>query len=99
MMTIVYAVLALGIMGLVFGLVLAFASKIFAVEVDERIPAVQECLPGANCGACGFAGCDGYAKALAENEGIPQLLRARRRSTAVRSAALLQQKRSQRFSA
>ena len=53
MMTIVYAVLALGIMGLVFGLVLAFASKIFAVEVDERIPAVQECLPGANCGGCG----------------------------------------------
>ena len=41
MMTIIYAVLVLGVMGLLFGLILAFASKVFAVEVDERIPAVQ----------------------------------------------------------
>lgn len=68
MMTIVYAVLALGIMGLVFGLVLAFASKIFAVEVDERIPAVQECLPGANCGGCGYPGCNGLATAIVEGK-------------------------------
>ena len=66
MMTIIYAVLVLGVMGLLFGLILAFASKVFAVEVDERIPAVQECLPGANCGACGFAGCSDYAKAVVE---------------------------------
>lgn len=68
MMTIVYAVLALGIMGLVFGLVLAFASKIFAVEVDERIPAVQECPPGANCGGCGYPGCNGLATAIVEGK-------------------------------
>lgn len=65
-MSILYAVLVLGIMGLLFGLILAFASKIFAVEVDERIPLVQECLPGANCGGCGFPGCNGLATAIVE---------------------------------
>ena len=37
------------------------------VKENEKIPQIRECLPGANCGACGFAGCDGYAKALAED--------------------------------
>ncbi|MGN1031132.1 MAG: RnfABCDGE type electron transport complex subunit B [Butyricicoccaceae bacterium] len=64
MINIIYAVAVLGIMGLAFGLLLAFASKIFAVEVDERIPAVQECLPGANCGGCGYPGCGGLASAI-----------------------------------
>ena len=68
MMSIVSAVLVLGVMGLLFGLILAFASKIFAVEVDERIPAVQECLPGANCGGCGYAGCNGLATAIVEGK-------------------------------
>ena len=36
------------------------------VEEDERLPAVRACLPGANCGACGYSGCDAYAKALLE---------------------------------
>jgi len=51
-------------MGLVFGLGLAFASKKFEVKVDERIAAVREVLPGANCGACGQTGCDGFAEAV-----------------------------------
>ncbi len=68
MMTIIYAVLVLGVMGLLFGLILAFASKVFAVEVDERIPAVQECLPGANCGGCGYPGCGGLATAIVEGK-------------------------------
>ncbi|MGM9631029.1 RnfABCDGE type electron transport complex subunit B [Butyricicoccus sp.] len=68
MMSIVSAVLVLGVMGLLFGLILAFASKIFAVEVDARIPAVQECLPGANCGGCGYAGCNGLATAIVEGK-------------------------------
>ena len=68
MNTMIFAVLVLGIMGLLFGLILAFASKVFAVEVDERIPAVQECLPGANCGGCGFPGCAGLATAIVEGK-------------------------------
>lgn len=68
MINIVYAVLVLGVMGLLFGVLLAFASKIFAVEVDERIPAVLECLPGANCGGCGFTGCNALATAIVEGK-------------------------------
>ena len=54
--------------GLILGLGLAVASVVFAVPVDEKEIAVRECLPGANCGACGFSGCDGYAGALAKGE-------------------------------
>ena len=68
MNTILTAVLVLGIMGAVFGAALAFAAKIFYVEVDPKEAAVRECLAGANCGGCGFPGCDGYAKAVAEGK-------------------------------
>lgn len=60
------AVLILGAIGAVCALILVIASKYFAVPVDEKFPALRECLPGANCGACGYAGCDGYAQALAD---------------------------------
>lgn len=59
--------LAVGILtgiGLVFGLVLAFASVIMAVPRDEKVEQLRSALPGANCGACGFSGCDGYAEAM-----------------------------------
>ena len=45
--------------------------RVFAVEVDERVPLVRECLPGANCGGCGFAGCDDYAANLIANPDLP----------------------------
>ena len=54
--------------GLVLGLVLAVAAIILHVPVDERVEAVTEVLPGANCGACGYSGCSGYAKALRSEE-------------------------------
>jgi len=57
-------ILIIGLMGLVFGLILAFASKIFFVKVDPRVEQITEALPGANCGACGKAGCAGYAEAI-----------------------------------
>ena len=60
------AVIPVVIIGIICAAVLVIASKIMAVKEDERFPVIRECLPGANCGACGFAGCDGYAKALAE---------------------------------
>ena len=68
MKEILYAVLVLGIMGAVFGAVLAIASKVFAVKTDERLPKLIEALPGANCGGCGFAGCADYAKAVVEGK-------------------------------
>lgn len=54
----------LGGLGLVFGLVLAFASRVFAVDEDPRKELLMELMPGANCGACGFAGCSAYADAV-----------------------------------
>ena len=68
---ILIAVIPVVIIGIVCAAVLVIASKIMAVKEDERFPAVRDCLPGANCGACGFAGCDGYAKALCENPDTP----------------------------
>ena len=65
------AVIPVVIIGVVCAAVLVVASKIMAVKEDERFPAVRDCLPGANCGACGFAGCDGYAKALCEDPSTP----------------------------
>ena len=59
-------VAVLGGLGLVFGLILALASKIFAVEEDPRKDLLMEIMPGANCGACGFAGCAAYVDAVLE---------------------------------
>ncbi|MBN2898133.1 MAG: RnfABCDGE type electron transport complex subunit B, partial [Clostridia bacterium] len=57
---------SLGAMGLLFGAGLAYASQKFAVEVDPRVIAIREAVPGANCGGCGFPGCDGFANAVVE---------------------------------
>ena len=57
-------------LGLVFAVILTIASKIFYVHVDETVQNVRAELPGANCGACGYAGCDQYAKALAADPSI-----------------------------
>ena len=56
MQTVIMAVAVLGILGAVFGLILAYASKVFAVEKDPREEAILGCLPGANCGGCGYTG-------------------------------------------
>ena len=67
-MDILIAIAILGGLGLIFGLVLAAASKVFYVETDPRLDQLNECLPGANCGGCGFAGCGGYAEAVLNGE-------------------------------
>ena len=67
-MSILNSVLVLGILGLIFGAILAYASKKFAVEVDERVEAILSILPGANCGGCGFPGCGGLANAIVEGQ-------------------------------
>lgn len=56
--------LIMGSLGVIFGSLLAFASQKFAVAQDERQTKIRSLLPGANCGGCGFAGCDAYADAL-----------------------------------
>ena len=67
-MDILIAVGVLGGLGLGFGLILGLASKVFHVETDPRLDQLNECLPGANCGGCGYAGCGGYAEAVLTGE-------------------------------
>ena len=67
-MNILYALLTLGILGGVFGLILALASKIFEVKTDPKLELILDCLPGANCGGCGYPGCSGLAAAIAKGE-------------------------------
>ena len=65
---IILAVIIVAILGMVLGLLLAIASIVMAVPVDEKAVAIEEVLAGANCGACGYSGCAGYAAALAAGE-------------------------------
>lgn len=59
--------------GLVAGVGLSIATIVFATPVNEKEEKIREVLPSINCGACGFSGCDGYAKALAEGSAAPNL--------------------------
>ena len=68
MQEILIATLVVGVVGLLLGLALVTASKKFYVEVDDRVTKVRECLRGANCGACGYAGCDAVAEAIVKGE-------------------------------
>ena len=68
MTAIVIATVTVGIVGLLIGVLLGIASEVFKVEVDEKEIQVREALPGNNCGACGYPGCDGLAKAIASGE-------------------------------
>ena len=61
--------IALGVVagvGLLAGILLAVSSHFFSVKEDQTVIKLRECLPGINCGACGYTGCDEYAKAVAE---------------------------------
>lgn len=64
------AILIVSGLGLACGVMLVIAAKLMAVPVDETETNIRAILPGANCGACGYAGCDDYAKQLAAGTGI-----------------------------
>lgn len=65
MNVIITPVIVMAIMGGVFAFLLGVVSKLTYVPVDPKITEVREALPGANCGACGYPGCDGCAAAIA----------------------------------
>ncbi len=64
---VLYPVLIIGGLGVFYGLILAFASLKFKVEIDPKIEQVIEVTPGANCGACGYPGCAAYAQAIVKS--------------------------------
>ena len=65
--SIITAVIAVTAIGLVCAVVLVIASIFMSVRENEKEKKIREFLPGVNCGACGYSGCDAYAKALAED--------------------------------
>ncbi len=64
------AVISVTAIGLLCAVMLVVAAKFMSVPENEKVKKIRECLPGANCGACGYTGCDGYAKALGEEDGV-----------------------------
>ncbi|MBU4345019.1 MAG: RnfABCDGE type electron transport complex subunit B [Desulfobacteraceae bacterium] len=70
------AVVAMGGIGLALSVVLGVASKVFYVYVDPKVVAVDECLPGANCGGCGYAGCSDCAVAMVAGKAPPNACKA-----------------------
>ena len=68
--TLINILIPTGIMlglALLLGFLIVLVSKAFAVEKNETKEKILEALPGANCGGCGFAGCEGYADYLSKN--------------------------------
>ncbi|MCM8786508.1 MAG: RnfABCDGE type electron transport complex subunit B [Candidatus Omnitrophica bacterium] len=62
------AVIILSLLGFIFGISLAIVSKFLKIKVDEKLERICKILPGANCGACGKAGCFGFAQAILSRE-------------------------------
>ena len=67
-MSVLTPVILLLVIAVICAVILTLASIFFRVKEDEKAIAIRDCLPGANCGACGYSGCDGYAKALSEGK-------------------------------
>ncbi len=67
----VYSLIILGVLGFLASVGLGIASRIFAVKTDPLVDEINEALPQANCGGCGYAGCSGFANALVKGEAKP----------------------------
>lgn len=81
--------LAIGGIGLVASIILGIASKLFYVAVDPVVLEITEALPGANCGACGFAGCSSCARDIAKGKAKPDACLAGGAGAAVAIAEIL----------
>lgn len=75
--------------GAVSGLLLVIGSKVFEVKSDETAARIFEALPNANCGACGFSGCEGYAAAIAGGKAPANLCKPGGAAAAAKIAAIM----------
>lgn len=71
--TIIFTIISLSSLGALLAVILYFVAQKFKVYEDPRIDDVNEILPGANCGGCGFAGCRAFAEALVKSDDISAL--------------------------
>jgi RnfABCDGE-type electron transport complex B subunit len=91
-MEILIPILTLGFLGVIFGIGLAIASKKLAVNIDPRLERIHGLLPGSNCGACGGAGCFGFAEDLLSGKAKASACRVSQEEVKERIAGILGQK-------
>jgi Na+-translocating ferredoxin:NAD+ oxidoreductase RNF subunit RnfB len=95
--TIFLAVAVLAALGILFGVALAIVAARFVVKVDPKVEQVRETLPGANCGACGFAGCMGYAEAVVGNPDVAVSMCAPGKGAVAEKIAVITGKRAEKI--
>ncbi|MBE3576480.1 MAG: RnfABCDGE type electron transport complex subunit B [Limnochordales bacterium] len=83
------ATLSMGVVAILSALLLVWASRRFAVQEDPRVELLANLLPQANCGACGFSGCSGFARAAVEGKAPADGCKAGGPAVAARVAELL----------
>jgi electron transport complex protein RnfB len=71
--TLIYTIISLSATGAVSAIILYFVAQRFKVYEDPRIDEVEDALPAANCGGCGFAGCRNFAEACVKSENLSGL--------------------------
>lgn len=81
MMSLWIAIGILAVFGLIFGLILGYASLRFKVEEDPIVEKLDAILPQSQCGQCSYPGCRPYAEAVANNGGNDKQMRPRRRAS------------------
>lgn len=91
-MNILAAILTLSGLGIIFGVGLALAARKFCVEINPRIEKILHKLPGSNCGACGEAGCLGFAEGLLSGKFSVDACRVSEEETKEQIAKLLGKK-------
>src|SRR5512143_2885026 len=93
--TVYVTLIVLAGLGIVFGVALAIVAARFVVKVDPKVEQVRETLPGANCGACGFAGCMGYAEAVVGNPDVAASMCAPGKSPVAEKIAVITGKKAE----
>ncbi len=88
-MNILYAFLCFVGLGALFGVLLSVASRVFEVKTDPRVDQIKECLPGANCGGCGFSGCGDLAEKIVSGEAKPNACPVGGKETAEKIAEIM----------
>ncbi|HET7318457.1 MAG TPA: Fe-S cluster domain-containing protein [Nitrospirota bacterium] len=95
--TVYVTLIVLAGLGIVFGVALAIIAARFVVKVDPKVEQVRETLPGANCGACGFAGCMGYAEAVVGNPDVAASMCAPGKSPVAEKIAVITGKKAEKM--
>jgi H+/Na+-translocating ferredoxin:NAD+ oxidoreductase subunit B len=95
--TVYVTLIVLAGLGIVFGVALAIVAARFVVKVDPKVEQVRETLPGANCGACGFAGCMGYAEAVVGNPDVAASMCAPGKSPVAEKIAVITGKKAEKL--